>query len=72
MKYRITRTSSWWVRTEPPCKHAYEEGGIDKYGEMIWFVDIESLEDLHNLINEVGHAIILDDTSIEIYDDFRE
>lgn len=72
MKYRITRTSSSWVRTEPPCKQAYEEGGIDKYGEMIWFVDIESLEDLHNLINEVGSAIILDDTSIEIYDDFRE
>ena len=72
MKYRITRTSSRWVRTEPPCKHAYEEGGIDEYGEMIWFVDIESLEDLHNLINDVGHAVILDDTSIEIYDDFRE
>ena len=72
MKYRITRTSSRWRCTEPPCKQAYEEGGIDKYGEMIWFVDIESLEDLHSLINEVGAAIILDDTSVEIYDDFRE
>lgn len=71
MKYRITRTSAF-KSTEPPCKQAYEEGGIDKYGGMIWFVDIESLEDLHNLINEVGSAIILDDTSVEIYDDFRE
>lgn len=72
MKYRITRTSAGIHSTEPPCKHAYEEGGVDEYGEIIWFVNIENLEDLHNLINEVGHAVILDDTSIEIYDDFRE
>lgn len=71
MKYRITRTSAFHS-TEPPCKHAYNEGGVDKYGEIIWFVNIENLEDLHNLINEVDHAVILDDTSIEIYDDFRE
>ena len=70
MKYRITRTSDWYCREKPYSK-AYQDG-FDKYDHRIWFVEIKSLEDLHNIIQESDSKVIVFDDCIEIYDDFRE
>lgn len=70
MKYRITRTSDWDCK-EKPHRESYQEG-VDKYDRPIWVIEINSLEDLHKIIEEEDHTIIVDVDEIEIYDDFRE
>ena len=72
MKFVITRTSDWSGITQP-CKEAVctHEMVNKDYDINRWEIDIKSLQDLYALINEVGR-IIIDDDSIEIYDDYRE
>lgn len=70
MKYRIIRTSDWDCK-EKPHREAYQEG-VDKYDRPIWVIEINSLEDLHKIIEEEDCTIIVDVDEIEIYDDFRE
>ena len=71
MKFVITRTSDWSGRTQP-CKEAVcTHETVKKYDKNRWEIDIKSLQDFYALINEVGR-IIVDEDSIEIYDDYRE
>ncbi len=71
MKFVITRTSDWSGRTQP-CKEAVcTHEMVKKYDKNRWEIDIKSLQDFYALINEVGR-IIVDEDSIEIYDDYRE
>lgn len=72
MKYRISRTSDW-QGDEKPCKNAILEDKISKntYHLNVWEIDISSLKDLYELIDEVGR-IIIEKENIEIYDDYRE
>lgn len=81
MKFRITRTSSWWD-DNPKCKEAFQEEVIIYKGteherkEMEWFVNIETLQELIEFINKYeGKAVIIIDRlepTLEIYDDWRE
>ena len=64
MKYEILRTSDWLGKTKP-CAKAYNEN--DK-----WYIDINSLEELNELIGEVESKVIIGGDDIEIYDDYRE
>lgn len=54
--------------------HRVEDGHIVRDMEMvsIWVIDIQSLDALMTFIRECGDAIVLSETSIEIYDDRRE
>lgn len=73
MKYRVVRTSDRWSKNRP-CKDAYKDG-IDESGYPIWFIDICNLEQIDNLVSEVGDIIISKNeevNEIEIYDDYRE
>lgn len=64
MKYKISRSSDWWGEKQP-CEKAYKENGT-------WYIDINSLEELNELINEVETKVIIGGGDIEIYDDYRE
>lgn len=70
MKYQIERTSDYF-RKNPPCSDAFQEG-VDEKGYPIWRIDIDTLEELHKLIEEVDAPVIVYDDKLEIYDDFRE
>ena len=71
MRYHITRTSDSFGEKQP-CKNAVcaRKYSTDKYFGY-WYIEINSIPDLQELISEVGR-IIIDDDSIEIYDDYRE
>lgn len=70
MKYKIFRTSDIW-HNHQPCEKAYQIG-VNSFDEPLWVVDINSLDDILGIIKETGESIILDDSTIEIYDDYRE
>lgn len=70
MKYTITKTSDWWGENQP-CEKAYK-GELDDVAGQTWYVDITTIEELHQLIEEVKHSIIVSKENIEIYDDYRE
>ena len=70
MKYEITKTSDWWSK-EKPCSKA-EKLKLPTKEDYCWYVDINTLDDLRNLIDEVKHPLVIDNYSIEIYDDYRE
>ena len=80
MQYYVDRTSDW-VGEEKPCKKAYKETQpfeIFRGDELVrvdyrdvWCIDINTLEELLELIEEVGR-IIINGSSIEIYDTWRE
>lgn len=63
MVYEITRTSDWWGENQP-CKSALKADGK-------WYVEINTLEELQELIKNEGQ-IIIGKSSIEIYDGYRE
>lgn len=64
MKYKITRSSDWFGENKP-CKKAYKEDGD-------WYVDINTLGELQDLIREVEWSVIVGTSEIEIYDSYRE
>jgi hypothetical protein len=70
MIYEIYRTSDWF-RKNKPCEKA-ELQSIDERGYSRYTIEINTLEDLQELIKEVDYCIIIDESTIEIYDDFRE
>lgn len=59
MRYHIERTSN---SQNKPCKNA----------EASWTIEIDTLEELHALIEEVGCEVIVGKDTIEIYDSYRE
>lgn len=69
MKYDIHRTSDWF-RESKPCEKA-ELQESDEYGYSKYTIEINTLEDLQELIKEVDD-IIINESRIEIYDDYRE
>ena len=82
MKFRIKRTSNW-DGEEKPCEKAY--GGEHLGGRAddvrVWYIDINTLDELIALRNEVENELIIGTTwekelngmpEIEIYDDYRE
>lgn len=71
MKYKIERTSSFACQVEQPCDKAYR-GENDEFNVPQWYIDINSLEDLQELIEEVKYPLIVSKETIEIYDDYRE
>lgn len=86
MKYIITKTSGYpddivdWGK-DPICSKIHREiVTLNDNLEEANVVSLESLEELHQLSDEVGHSIILHVNSIEgyelpeleIYDDYRE
>lgn len=81
MKFKITRTSTWFY-DNPECEEAFQEEVIIYKGTeheskvMEWFVNIENLQELIEFINKYeGRAVIIIDRLepiIEIYDDWRE
>lgn len=70
MKYKIERTSGYGYGETQPCKNAYK--GEKTEWEQIWYIDINTLEELQQLIQEVRCRVIVGKTSMEIYDDYRE
>lgn len=69
MIYDIHRTSDWF-RENKPCEKA-ELQSIDELGYSKYTIEINTLEDLQELIKEVD-SIIIDKDTIEIYDYYRE
>lgn len=70
MRYRIYRTSDL---DNKPCKNAYKEDPKIVGIANSWAIEINTLQELHELINEVKCAVIMHDyDEIEIYDDYRE
>ena len=71
MNFEIYKTSSLGTEEKSPCKKAHKVGDL-------YFVNIETIDDLLKLMKEVNERIILSYTpqdnlySIEIYDDYRE
>lgn len=70
MKYQITRASDW-TREKKPCSQAVYEGK-DEFDDNIWTIEINSLAELHALMNEVGKIVIHPENEIQIYDDYLE
>lgn len=83
MKVLIERASIDYE--EKPCDDAKKFVEIGKTGWQIihWYIDVNSLEDLFNLMKTVNHSIILGECdptekelgfeySITIYDDYIE
>lgn len=69
MRYTIYRTSDIFKEYRP-CEKA-ELQSIDERGYSRYTIEINTLEDLQELIKDVG-SIIIDENTIEIYDDYRE
>lgn len=82
MKFRIERTSNC-DGEEKPCEKAY--GGEHLGGRAddvrVWYIDINTLDELIALRDEVENELIVgtaqekelnDMPNIEIYDDYRE
>ena len=74
MLFRISRTSE----TEPPCKGTIK-GNEDFWGQNIWTIEINSIEELHELSKTEGKEIIIGEADdcekipyLEIYDTWRE
>lgn len=78
MKFQVTRTSDY-DKDKKPCDRAVLSEHKTCYGESIWEIEINSLEDLIAFRKEVGHPVILlepydvkDMHELEIYDYYRE
>lgn len=81
MKFVVSSTSGGY--REQPCEEA-KRGSIERENKIysatadVWFVEINTLEELIKFYEENGDIIIKDCfwnksyTEIEIYDDYRE
>lgn len=81
MKFVVSSTSGG--HKEQPCEEA-KRGSIERENKIysatadVWFVEINTLEELIKFYEEYGDIIIKDClwnksyTEIEIYDDYRE
>ena len=75
MKFEIYRTSDW-CRENPPCEGARLVRGGSAIHSAVYEIEIETLEQLLELMQAVESPIIImgnyDEPTIEIYDDYRE
>lgn len=65
MEFRISRASKTEIEN-PEVKGAY------KKGKNIWYIKINTIEELIDLQKSVDREIIIGDDYITIYDDFIE
>ena len=68
--FEISRTSDWQGKNKP-CKKA-KKLRKNEFGETRYVIDINSLEELIEVLQEVGSPLIMSEHSLEIYDDWRE
>ena len=72
MKFEIERASNYGFGSEKPSvKNAYKEQDKEYPHLHHWYIDIYTLEELMNLIDDEG-KIIVDKGEIIIYDDYLE
>ena len=83
MKFNVYCASNSWSESKP-CKEAkLGKSYKTKFGDMVYVYEVElnSLEDLIELLKSVGHPLIIQDTiylrsdnefDIQIYDDYIE
>lgn len=62
VKFSISRASGG---SDRPCEKAYGKA-------REWYIHIDTLEDLMNLIKETGESIVVCEGSLLIYDDYIE
>lgn len=74
MEFKIKRSSYSPLSnrsTSKPCPEAYT-----RYDETQWYIMIDTLEELFELISEVECGVIVfpdeDEYELEIYDEYRE
>lgn len=79
MRFEITRASiSAFAEDNPkPCEEAYAVPveNDDYLREYIWYVDINTLEELIAFNNKCEHSLVFDarfDPDIKIYDDYLD
>lgn len=76
MTFRISRVSSDWGESTPPCEKAHLVSKVkhDFYTAHFWEIEINSLEELLQLSKDVGTSLIVDgeNTTVTIYDDYIE
>jgi len=84
MRFQITRTSAGYYRKEKPCDGAFvykrERDTLDDEDRLSWAIEVNSLEELLQIIEKNGEPIIISGAcnyqdglpQIEIYDDYRE
>lgn len=81
MKLRVTRTSKWWTYDDdgetspPPCDEAALEGERKPWTEPLWFVELDTLDELRSLVAKYGPCVLEmrdDGLRLEIYDAYRE
>ena len=75
MIYRVTRTSEMFEDVNP-IRGTFKdkvtsESDPDWPEETLYYLEINTIEELQKLIEEEG-TIVLDDNHIEIYDNYRE
>lgn len=75
MIYRVLRTSELFENVNP-IRGTFKDKVTTKPHpdwpeETIYYLEINSIEELQKLIKEEG-TIVLGDNNIEIYDDYRE
>lgn len=80
MKFHITRTSVYDPE-EQPCRNAYSGEWSKEDDRHVWYIDIDTIEQLMELRAEVGEELIIGTSwlsacdglpQIEIYDTYRE
>lgn len=72
MRYRVDRASNY--KNAKPCDGAYSVGK-NEYGENIWCVDINSLDELHHFIEMNGDIVLFMNSNwcdLLIYDGYIE
>ena len=77
MKYKITKTSDYNEKSKP-CRKAFK--GIEtiiwkdgsKHDYEHWYININTLKELRDLIKEIDGELVINKTYIEVYDDYRE
>lgn len=77
MKFQIYSTSAGFSNTlrsnqADKLGEQFEVDLVEKKRERIYEIEIGTLEDLLDLHRLMGCPLIVDEESIEIYDDYRE
>jgi len=83
MEFKIGTTSNMFTEKEPPAKNSYPYRHKTHKNNYEWCIEINTLEDLLQLIEEVEEPIVIYENitdrekdkpkyTIEIYDTYRE
>lgn len=76
MKFIVCRTST--LGSMCPCEEAkYDSIVVDDMTINVWFIEINTIEELTNFVDKYGDIVIADSNlgeykEIEIYDTWRE